>query len=87
VQNIPLVTMKVEDFIGPVTVSMQSHFLTAIATAKIMITQGSGVIYPSQLRRVALDIPIQVVLHRPVAPSKAFPEILHPNWAYMASVL
>ena len=42
VQNIPLVTMRMEDFVRPVTIAMQTHFLTA--TAKAMMKQGSGVI-------------------------------------------
>jgi len=44
VQNIPLVTMNVEDFIRPVTIAMRSHFLTATAAAKVMMKQRSGVI-------------------------------------------
>jgi NAD(P)-dependent dehydrogenase (short-subunit alcohol dehydrogenase family) len=44
VQNIPLVTMKAEDFIRPVTIAMQTHFLTATAAGKVMMKQGSGVI-------------------------------------------
>jgi 3-oxoacyl-[acyl-carrier protein] reductase len=44
VQNVPLVTMKIEDFIRPITIAMQSHFLTATAAGKIMMKQRSGVI-------------------------------------------
>jgi len=44
VQNIPLVKMKLEDFVRPVTVAMQSHFLTATAAGKIMMRQRAGVI-------------------------------------------
>jgi 3-oxoacyl-[acyl-carrier protein] reductase len=44
VQNIPLVTMKAEDFTRPVTIAMQTHFLTATAAGKVMMKQGSGVI-------------------------------------------
>jgi len=44
VQNMPLVDMRVEDFVRPVTIAMRSHFLTATATAKIMMKQGLGVI-------------------------------------------
>jgi len=44
VQNIPLVTMKIEDFNRPITLAMQSHFLTATAAGKIMMKQRSGVI-------------------------------------------
>lgn len=44
VQNVPLVGMRLEDFIRPVTIAMQSHFLTATAAGKIMMKQRSGVI-------------------------------------------
>lgn len=44
VQNIPLVEMPVNDFINPITNMMRTRFLTAVAAAKIMIQQGSGVI-------------------------------------------
>jgi 3-oxoacyl-[acyl-carrier protein] reductase len=44
VQNIPLVSMPVNDFMQPVTDMLRTRFLTAIAAGKIMIQQGSGVI-------------------------------------------
>jgi 3-oxoacyl-[acyl-carrier protein] reductase len=44
VQNIPLVNMVADDFIRPITLMMQTRFLTAIAAGKIMMQQGSGVI-------------------------------------------
>jgi 3-oxoacyl-[acyl-carrier protein] reductase len=44
VQNIPLVTMAVNDFINPITNMMRTRFLTAIGAGKIMMQQGSGVI-------------------------------------------
>lgn len=44
VQNMPLVEMKMDDFIRPVTIAMQSQFLTATAAAKVMMRQRSGVI-------------------------------------------
>src|SRR5271165_2252803 len=44
VQNIPLVQLSVEDFVRPVSIAMQSHFLTATAAGKIMMKQRSGVI-------------------------------------------
>jgi 3-oxoacyl-[acyl-carrier protein] reductase len=44
VQNIPLVTMRADDFIQPITDMMRTRFLTATAAGKIMIQQGSGVI-------------------------------------------
>jgi NAD(P)-dependent dehydrogenase (short-subunit alcohol dehydrogenase family) len=44
VQNIPLTTMTMDDFINPITLMMQTRFLTAIAAGKIMMQQGSGVI-------------------------------------------
>jgi 3-oxoacyl-[acyl-carrier protein] reductase len=44
VQNMPLIEMTVDDFTRPVTIAMRSHFLTATAAGKVMMTQGSGVI-------------------------------------------
>ena len=44
VQNIPLVTISADDFIRPITLTMQTRFLTAIAAGKVMMKQGSGVI-------------------------------------------
>jgi 3-oxoacyl-[acyl-carrier protein] reductase len=44
VQNIPLADMTVDDFAGPITLTMRTRFLTAIAAARIMMKQRSGVI-------------------------------------------
>jgi NAD(P)-dependent dehydrogenase (short-subunit alcohol dehydrogenase family) len=44
VQNIPLTNMTADDFIQPLTLMMQTRFLTAIAAGKVMMKQGSGVI-------------------------------------------
>ncbi len=44
VQNVPLVTISPADFVRPITLTMQTRFLTATAAAKIMMKQGSGVI-------------------------------------------
>jgi NAD(P)-dependent dehydrogenase (short-subunit alcohol dehydrogenase family) len=44
VQNIPLVDIAAEDFMSPVAFMLKSRFLTAIAAAKVMMKQGSGVI-------------------------------------------
>jgi NAD(P)-dependent dehydrogenase (short-subunit alcohol dehydrogenase family) len=44
VQNIPLVEMKKEDFVRPITIAMQAHFSTATAAGKVMMKQRSGVI-------------------------------------------
>jgi NAD(P)-dependent dehydrogenase (short-subunit alcohol dehydrogenase family) len=44
VQNIPLTSMSVDDFITPLTQMTQTRFLTAIAAGKIMMQQRSGVI-------------------------------------------
>ena len=43
-QNIPLVNMKVDDFTRPVSIAMQTHFLTATAAGRAMMKNGSGVI-------------------------------------------
>lgn len=44
VQNIPLVTMSVEEFVKPVELAMKSQFITSSAACKIMMKQKSGVI-------------------------------------------
>jgi 3-oxoacyl-[acyl-carrier protein] reductase len=44
VQNIPLIDISVNDFMQPITISMQTRFLTAVAAAKVMMKQKSGVI-------------------------------------------
>ena len=44
VMNIPLADMSVDDYVSPITKTMQTRFLTAKAAAKIMIEQRSGVI-------------------------------------------
>ncbi|MXV49766.1 SDR family oxidoreductase [Pedobacter sp. HMF7647] len=44
IQNISLTEINVNDFVDPVAMAMRTHFITAIAAAKIMIRQGGGVI-------------------------------------------
>lgn len=44
IQGVPLVDMKVGDFVGPITKTMQTRFLTAVAAGKVMQRQRSGVI-------------------------------------------
>ncbi|MEO6630809.1 MAG: SDR family oxidoreductase [Mucilaginibacter sp.] len=44
VQDIALATMKMTDFVTPVTTTLQTRFLTATAAARVMMTQRSGVI-------------------------------------------
>jgi 3-oxoacyl-[acyl-carrier protein] reductase len=44
VQNIPFVDMAAEDFISPITLMMQTRFLTATAAGRVMMKQGSGII-------------------------------------------
>src|SRR5882724_5003062 len=43
-QNIPLADMAMDDFVRPITATMQTQFLTATAAGKIMMKQGSGII-------------------------------------------
>lgn len=43
-QNIPLVKMKVADFTRPISIAMQTQFLTATAAGRAMMKSGSGVI-------------------------------------------
>ena len=44
IQNIPLVDISTDDFVNPITRTMQTRFLTAKAAAKTMMKQKSGVI-------------------------------------------
>lgn len=44
VQNIPLAEISAEDFVKPITLTMQTRFMTAIAAARVMMKQKSGVI-------------------------------------------
>jgi NAD(P)-dependent dehydrogenase (short-subunit alcohol dehydrogenase family) len=44
VQNMLLVDMRAEDFLRPITIAMQTQFLTTTAAGKVMIKQESGVI-------------------------------------------
>ncbi len=44
IQNIPLVDIPMDDFVRPVTLTMQTRFLTATAAAQLMMRQGSGII-------------------------------------------
>lgn len=43
-QDVPLVEIGLDDFLRPVQIAMQSHFITATAAGRYMIRQGSGVI-------------------------------------------
>jgi 3-oxoacyl-[acyl-carrier protein] reductase len=44
VMNVPLVDISVDDFVSPITMIMQTRFITAKAAAKVMMKQKSGVI-------------------------------------------
>ncbi|MEJ7767475.1 MAG: SDR family oxidoreductase [Chitinophagaceae bacterium] len=44
VQNIPLVDMTMDNFVRPITITMQTQFLTSTAVGRVMREQGSGVI-------------------------------------------
>jgi len=44
VMNVPLVDISIADFVSPITMTMQTRFLTAKAAAKVMMKQKSGVI-------------------------------------------
>lgn len=43
-QNIPLVDLSMDDYVNPITLTMQTQFLTATAAGRVMVKQGSGVI-------------------------------------------
>ena len=47
-QNVPLVDMPIDDFIGPIDGLCRTHFITATAAARHMTERGSGVIIPSR---------------------------------------
>jgi NAD(P)-dependent dehydrogenase (short-subunit alcohol dehydrogenase family) len=57
IQNMPLVDMQMSDFIRPAAIAMQSHFLTDIAAAKVMMKQGSGVILTLTATPAAIAYP------------------------------
>ncbi len=44
IQGVPLVDLSMDDFVRPVTLTMQTRFLTATAAGKVMMKQRSGVI-------------------------------------------
>jgi 3-oxoacyl-[acyl-carrier protein] reductase len=44
IQGIPLVDLPADDYVRPITLTMQTRFLTAAAAGKVMMKQGSGVI-------------------------------------------
>jgi 3-oxoacyl-[acyl-carrier protein] reductase len=44
VQNVPLTDISAEHFVKPITLTMQTRFMTAIAAGKVMMKQKSGVI-------------------------------------------
>jgi 3-oxoacyl-[acyl-carrier protein] reductase len=44
VQNCLLIDMNLEDFVRPVSIAMETNFITATAAGRIMKQQGSGVI-------------------------------------------
>jgi 3-oxoacyl-[acyl-carrier protein] reductase len=43
-QNIPLIDMKLADFMRPIEIAMETQFITASAVSRAMARQGSGVI-------------------------------------------
>ncbi|HKZ66953.1 MAG TPA: SDR family oxidoreductase [Chitinophagaceae bacterium] len=43
-QNIPLTEMSLADFLRPVTIAMNTQFITSTAAGRVMMKQGSGVI-------------------------------------------
>ena len=44
VQGTPLLDMRLDDFLGPIATGMRSNYITARATARHMVQQGSGVL-------------------------------------------
>ena len=44
IQNIPLIDMALQDFLRPVSIAMETQFITCTTAGKAMIKQGNGVI-------------------------------------------
>lgn len=44
IQNLPLVDLSMDDFVRPITLTMQTRFLTAKAAGRLMMKQRAGVI-------------------------------------------
>lgn len=44
IQDVPLIDIAMNDFVQPITATMQTNFLTAVAAGRVMKEQGSGVI-------------------------------------------
>ena len=44
IQSIPLTDLAPDDFVRPITLTMQTLFLTVVAAGRVMMKQGSGVI-------------------------------------------
>jgi len=44
VQGTPLLDMRIDDFLGPITTGVRSNYITARAAARHMVQHGSGVI-------------------------------------------
>ncbi len=57
VQLIPLVELSREDFMSPIVTGTSTHFLTARAAARHMVTQGSGVILTLSASAVRAYVP------------------------------
>ncbi|NUP48014.1 MAG: SDR family oxidoreductase [Catenulispora sp.] len=57
-QGIPLAELPVEDFMRPITVYAQAHFVTAKAAARHMIARGSGVIMMHTPEPARLPLPL-----------------------------
>jgi len=58
VQGIPLAQLSVEAYLKPIETYARSHFLTARAAARRMITQKSGVILAHTANPAAMAIPL-----------------------------
>jgi 3-oxoacyl-[acyl-carrier protein] reductase len=57
VQNVALIDLAMEDYLRPVTIALQSHFLTATAAGRVMRQQGSGVILSLSATPAAVGYP------------------------------
>ena len=80
VQGIPLIDMKEDDFITPITFIMQTRFLTATAAGKIMAKQGSGVILSLTATPGGIGYPYTGGFSAACAAVETFSKNLAANW-------
>ncbi|RFM28302.1 hypothetical protein [Deminuibacter soli] len=86
VQNVPLTTLSLNDFVNPITAMMQTRFLTAVAAGKVMMQQKSGVILSLTATPGGIGYPYTCGFALPAVPLKASHATWLQNWVCMAYV-